>query len=61
MPMYKMTSFWFSAKISQLTYLKDDGLIVLFEIEGKHIGIHEGLPTLAEHVDCFLQELYLDP
>ena len=42
-------------------YLKDNGLIVLVEVEGEHVGIHEGLATLAQHVDCLAQELYLYP
>lgn len=44
-----------------LTYLKDNGLIVFFEVEGKDVGVHERGTALAEHVNGFLQELDLDP
>lgn len=43
------------------SYLKDNGLIILFEVEGKDVSVHECGTTLAEDVDCFLQELHLDP
>lgn len=43
------------------SYLKDNGLIILFEVEGKDVSVHECGTTLAEDVDCFLQELHLNP
>ena len=42
-------------------YLKYDGLVVLLEVEGKHVGIHKGLAAQTQDVDGFLQELNLDP
>lgn len=43
------------------THLKNDGLVVLLEVEGKNIGEHEGGAALAQHVHGLLQELHLDP
>lgn len=43
------------------SYLKDNGLIILFEVEGKDVGVHERGTALAEDVDRFFQELDLNP
>ena len=44
-----------------LSYLKDNGLVILFEVESEDISVHECGTTLAEDINCFLQELHLDP
>ena len=43
------------------SYLKDDGLVVLLEVEGEDVGEHECGATLTQHVHGLLQELHLDP
>lgn len=55
-----MTTRGFSPR-SHYSYLKDNGLVILFEVESEDISVHECGTTLAEDIDCFLQELHLDP
>ena len=43
------------------TDLKDDGLVVLAEVECEDIGVHEGLTAQTQNVHGLLQELDLDP
>lgn len=43
------------------SYLKDNGLVILFEVESEDVSVHECGTALAEHIDCFLQELHLNP
>lgn len=43
------------------TYLKNDGLVVLLEVEGKDVSEHERGAALAQHVHGLLQKLHLDP
>lgn len=47
--------------LASFPYLEDNGLIILFEVEGKDVCVHECGTALAEDVDRFLQELDLDP
>ena len=35
-------------------YLKDVSVVVLFEVVGEGIGVHEGLSALTEDIDCTL-------
>lgn len=42
-------------------YLKNNGLVVLLEVEGKDVGEHERGAALAQHVHSLLQELHLNP
>ena len=49
-----------SLKVS-LVVLKDGRLVVLFEIVGEDIGVHQRSPALAEDVQGLLEELDLDP
>ena len=42
-------------------YLEDDRLVVLHKVESEDVGEHEGLTTLTQNVDRFLQELHLNP
>lgn len=44
-----------------LSYLKDNGLVVLLEVESEHVSEHERGAALAQHVHSLLQELHLDP
>lgn len=43
------------------SYLKNNGLVVLLEVEGKDVSEHERGATLAQHIDGLLQKLHLDP
>ena len=43
------------------TDLKDDGLVVFAEVEGKDVGVHEGLTAETQNVHSLLQELHLNP
>ena len=43
------------------TNLKYKGLVVLLEVEGEDVGVHQGAAALAENVHSLLQELHLDP
>jgi hypothetical protein len=43
------------------TDLKDDGLVVLAQVEGKDVGVHKGGTTQAQDVHSLLQELHLNP
>ena len=45
----------------KIDHLKDGGLVVLPQIVGKDVGVHEGPATLAEDVEALLEELDLDP
>ena len=40
-------------------YLKDGGLVVLLEVIGEDVGVHQGAPTVAQDVQALLQELDL--
>lgn len=51
----------FPRSLVNSSYLKDNGLIILFEVEGKDVCVHECGTTLAEDINCFLQELDLNP
>lgn len=42
-------------------YLKNNGLVVLLEVEGKDIGEHERGAALAQHIHSLLQKLHLNP
>ena len=44
-----------------LSYLKDDGLVILLKIKGENIGVHQSLAALAKDINCLLKELNLDP
>ena len=44
-----------------VAYLKDDGLVVLLEVESEDVCEHERGAALAQHVHGLLQELHLDP
>lgn len=56
-----MTHRWFFYPLSNYSYLKDNGLVILFEVESEDISVHECGTTLAEDINCFLQELHLNP
>jgi len=43
------------------SYLKNNGLVVLLEVEGKDISEHECGAALAEHIHSLLQKLHLNP
>lgn len=42
-------------------YLEDEGMIVLLQIKGKAIGVHENLPTSAQNINCSLDKLSFNP
>lgn len=42
-------------------HLKDKSVIVLLEVEGKRVGVHESLSTLTQNIYCPLHELCFDP
>ena len=48
-------------KLETVSYLKDNGLVVFLEIEGKDIGEHERLSALAQHINSLLEELHFNP
>ena len=41
--------------------LEDDGLVVLAQVVGEDVGVHERLSALTQDVDGLTQELHLDP
>ena len=43
------------------SYLKNNGLVVLLEVEGKDVSEHECGAALAQHIHSLLQELHLNP
>lgn len=45
----------------QSSYLKNNGLVVLLEVEGKDVSEHESGAALAEHIYGLLQELHFNP
>lgn len=44
----------FEPVIFLLSYLKNDGLVVLLEVEGKDVSEHERGAALAQHVHSLL-------
>lgn len=44
-----------------LVIFEDHRLVVLLQVVGKHIRVHERLPALAEDVNGPLEELHLNP
>lgn len=44
-----------------LSYLKNNGLVVLLEVEGKDVSEHECGAALAQHIHSLLQKLNLNP
>ena len=52
----------FCCRLQVLLVLLEDGrLVVLFEIVGEDIGVHQRPPALTEDVEGLFQELNLDP
>lgn len=45
----------------KLPYLKNNGLVVLLEVEGEDISEHECGAALAQHIHSLLQKLHLNP
>lgn len=46
---------------SLLPYLKNNGLVVLLEVEGKDVCEHKCGAALAQHIHGLLQKLHLNP
>ena len=51
----------YAPTVSLLSYLKNNGLVVLLEVEGKDVSEHECGAALAQHIYGLLQELHLNP
>lgn len=49
------------AGIDFFGYLKNNGLVVLLEVEGKDISKHERGAALAQHIHSLLEELHFNP
>ncbi len=43
------------------SYLENNGLVILAQIVGKYICVHECSSAFAQNIHCFLEELCLDP
>lgn len=56
-----LTFMIFEPTQSLLSYLKNNGLVVLLEVEGKDVSEHECGAALAQHIHGLLQELHLNP
>lgn len=56
-----LTFMTFEPMIFLLSYLKNNGLVVLLEVEGKDVSEHECGAALAQHIHSLLQKLHLNP
>ena len=48
-------------KMTRITCLKNNGVIISFQVKGKDVGVHERAPALGEDIDGLLEELDFDP
>jgi hypothetical protein len=44
-----------------VAYLKDEGVVVLLQIEGKAVRVHENLSTSTQYIYGFLDKLSFNP
>ena len=44
-----------------LLYLKNNGVVISFQVKGKDVSVHERASALGEDVDGLLKELHFDP